>query len=171
MPVSTSGTGTVAGDISKPASHLLADPLVLVACGFGSGLSPLAPGTVGTLAAAALYLLLPEAVAPALLWGLLAVALLAGIPLCEHAARRFGGDDPAAIVWDEWVGCWLALALAPTGWHWLLATVALFRLLDILKPWPISYLDRLHGGVGIMLDDALAGLFAGGALSLVALFI
>ena len=170
MPVSTSGMGTVAGDTSKSRSAVLTDPLMLVACGFGSGLSPLAPGTVGTLAAVALYLLLLDGMAPALLWGLLAIALIAGIPLCGRAARRLGANDPAPIVWDEWVGCWIALALTPAGWPWLLAAVVLFRLFDIFKPAPISYLDRLHGGVGIMLDDALAGLFAGGVLSLVSFF-
>ena len=161
----------MAGDIFKPRRRLLADPLLLVACGFGSGLAPLAPGTFGSLAAAALYLLLLEDLPAMLLWSGLAVALLLGILLCDRAATRLGEEDPACIVWDEWVGCWMALALVPNDWQWQLTAIMLFRLLDILKPWPISYLDRMHGGVGIMLDDVLAGLFAGCLLSTLALFI
>ena len=69
--------------------------------------------------------------------------------------------DPGAIVWDEFVGLWIALAWLPDRWLWLVAGFALFRFFDILKPWPVSYLDRnVGGGLGIMLDDVAAGLYA-----------
>jgi phosphatidylglycerophosphatase A len=131
-----------------------------LAFGLGSGLAPVAPGTWGTLAALPLYLLM----APLPVWAYVAaVAVLfaLGIWVCGETARDLGLDDPSAIVWDEWVGLLATLALVPEGWGWLLAGFALFRLIDILKPWPIRLLDRsVHGGLGIMLDDLVAGLTA-----------
>jgi phosphatidylglycerophosphatase A len=84
-----------------------------------------------------------------------------GIWVCGETARDLGLDDPSAIVWDEWVGLLVTLALAPDGWGWLLVGFGLFRLFDIVKPWPIRFLDRsVHGGLGIMIDDLVAGLMA-----------
>lgn len=152
----------------------LRDPLQLLAFGFGSGLAPKAPGTWGSLAALALFPLLALLTLPAYL-GIVALASLAGIVICDHAARALAVHDDGRIVWDEFAGQWLALTpLAPvlawgfTDLLWLLTGFGLFRLFDIAKPWPISYLDeKVHGGLGIMLDDLLAGLFA--ALALLAL--
>jgi phosphatidylglycerophosphatase A len=131
-----------------------------LAFGFGSGLAPKAPGTWGTLAAVPLYLVM----APLPLWlylGIVAVLFVLGIRVCERTARDIGRADPGAIVWDEWVGLLVTLAALPAGWVWLLVGVGLFRLFDILKPWPIRWLDRsVHGGLGIMLDDLVAGLMA-----------
>ena len=78
------------------------------------------------------------------------------------AARHgWGGGDRSGIVWDEFAGCWITLALVPTGWQWALGGLLLFRALDILKPWPIKRLDRdIGGGLGIMLDDVVAGIMA-----------
>jgi phosphatidylglycerophosphatase A len=135
---------------------LLRDPLGLLAFGFGSGLAPVAPGTAGTLAAVPLYLLLRELPLEAYL-AVVALLFFLGIPACEHAARRLGVHDHPAIVWDEFVGYLAAMSCAPPGALWMVAGFALFRLFDILKPWPIRWCDRhVRGGFGIMLDDLLA---------------
>lgn len=137
------------------------NPLHLLAFGLGSGAAPKGPGTAGSLAAIPLYLLMSASLSD--LGYLLATALmfLIGIPLCGHVARDLALEDPAGIVWDEWVGLLVTLWLAPSGWGWLVAGFLLFRFFDILKPWPIRWLDqRIHGGLGIMLDDLAAGLFA-----------
>ena len=85
-------------------------------------------------------------------------------------ARDLGVHDHGGIVWDEMVGIWITLWLAPAGWQWLLLGFGLFRLFDIVKPWPIRWIDRqVHGGLGIMLDDVLAGVFAWLALQAVVL--
>ncbi len=140
--------------------ELLAHPVHLFAFGFGSGLSPWAPGTAGTLVAAAIWLALPDFSMPLALL-LSGVAVAAGVWICGRSAARLGGGDHPGIVWDEFAGCWITLALAPAGWGWALAGLALFRLLDIVKPWPIKWLDRdLQGGLGIMLDDVVAGIMA-----------
>ena len=132
----------------------------MLAFGFGSGLSPKAPGTMGSLAAIPLGLLLCQL--PMALYGLVVlVATFLGFYICGRAANQLGVHDHAGIVWDEFVGLWIAMAfLSPT-----LASVVcgfvLFRFFDIVKPWPIGWLDKkMHGGVGIMLDDIVAGLFA-----------
>lgn len=138
----------------------LRNPLHWLAVGFGSGLSPRAPGTLGTLAAVPFYLLVSDWP----LWAyllLLLLGCLAGIVICEAATRAIGVEDHGAIVWDEFMGFGITMIAAPQGWGWIVAGFGLFRLFDILKPWPIGWLDRrVKGGLGIMLDDLLAGLFA-----------
>lgn len=142
--------------------------MLLLAFGFGSGLAPRAPGTWGSLTALALsplLLMLPVALA----WGLLAIAVVGGILLCDAASRRLGVDDHPGIVWDEFVGLWLTLLLAPAGWLFGILGFSLFRILDIVKPWPIRWLDRrCKGGFGVMIDDLVAGLAAGMLLQAVA---
>ena len=141
------------------ARHLR-DPLALVATGFGSGLSPYAPGTVGTALGAVLWWLL---FAELDLWvriGIVAGAFAAGVAIADRVAKRYRLDDEPAIVLDEIVGCWAALLAAPKTLPWVLTAVALFRLGDIFKPWPVSWADRtVKGGFGIMLDDLIAGSF------------
>lgn len=132
------------------------DPRCFLAFGLGSGLVPIAPGTVGTLAAVLLYFLLQPL---GLVSYLAATALLfvVGVGLCGHAARALGVHDHSAIVWDEFVGFLITMAAAPAGWPWPLVGFVLFRFFDIVKPWPISWVDRnVKGGLGIMIDDALA---------------
>lgn len=151
----------------------LRDPLQLLAFGFGSGLAPHAPGTWGSAAALLCFPLLVLLGLPGYLVAVL-VAAVAGIGICAHAARALAVHDDGRIVWDEFAGQWLALAPLVPQWAWrgqdlvwLLLGFALFRLFDIAKPWPIGYLDRkVHGGLGIMLDDLLAGLAAAAALVL-----
>ncbi len=150
-------------------------PVIFLAFGLGSGLSPKAPGTAGS----ALALLFFPLLAAAGFWGYLGItvaAALAGIWLCGRAAHMLGVHDHAGIVWDEFVGQWLALLplVATAAWdgatvlNLLLGFIA-FRVLDIAKPWPISWCDRhLEGGFGIMFDDVLAGLAAGGVMWLLA---
>lgn len=135
------------------------NPLHWLATGFGSGLSPFAPGTVGTLAAIPFYLLmmyLPLSVYIAVT----IVAAVAGIWICQSATKAIGQDDHGSIVWDEFVGFWITMVAAPKGLLWLLAGFLIFRVFDIIKPWPIRWLDRyVKGGLGIMVDDVLAGVF------------
>lgn len=129
-----------------------------LALGFGSGLAPIAPGTAGTLAAVPLAWMLKGLSLPTYL-GLLALFLVLGAWVCGRVGSRIGVTDHGALVWDEFVGYWLAVALVPRHWAWLLAGFVLFRVLDILKPWPIRALERrVPGGWGVMLDDVFAGL-------------
>lgn len=152
----------------SPAS-VFKQPLHLLAFGFGSGLSPVAPGTVGTLAAIPLYLLLMQLDLPFYLLAVLGAFAL-GIPICGITCRNFGRDDHGGVVWDEFVGFWITMIAAPSGWMWIIVGFLLFRFFDIWKPFPISFFDRhMHGGLGVMLDDALAGTFAWLSLQLLAM--
>ena len=147
---------------------LLATPAGWLACGFGAGLMPVAQGTFGSLAALLPWLLLRTLPLPLYL-AVLAIGFGVGVWACNVAGRALGVDDHRSLVWDEFIGQWIALlpllpALLPAGglrgWM-LLAGFALFRLFDVWKPWPIRWLDRrIKGGLGVMLDDVLAGLFA-----------
>ncbi|KEQ16880.1 phosphatidylglycerophosphatase A family protein [Endozoicomonas numazuensis] len=136
------------------------NPVHFFAFGLGSGLSPVAPGTFGTLAAIPFYLVfqyLP-------LWNyllVLAVSIVLGIWLCGKTSKDLGVHDHPGIVWDEFVGYWITMLVAPSGWEWVLTGFILFRIFDIWKPWPIGWLDqKVHGGLGIMIDDIIAGIFA-----------
>jgi phosphatidylglycerophosphatase A len=138
----------------------LSDPGHLLALGFGAGLSPRAPGTAGTVAAVPVYLAastLPTAAYVALC----GVLFLLGVWLCGRAARALGTHDDPAIVLDEILGFLVTMVALPASAGWIAAGFVLFRAFDILKPWPVSLLDRrVHGGLGIMLDDLAAGLMA-----------
>lgn len=145
---------------SAVAPEVWRNPWHFLAFGFGSGTLPKAPGTWGTLAAlpfVPLLQLLP-------VWGyalVLVAAFAFGCWLCGRVTDDLQVHDHEGIVWDEFVGLWLTLWLAPPGWLWLLAGFLLFRLFDILKPWPVRWADRqVRGGLGIMLDDVLAGVLA-----------
>jgi len=139
-------------------------PMQFLAFGFGSGLSPRAPGTAGTLVAVPLYWLIAEWSLPWYTFFVLVTALL-GIWICGAASRELGVHDHPGIVWDEFVGYWITLWAVPVDWVWMLAGFVVFRVFDIVKPWPISQLDRkVKGGIGIMIDDILAGIMACGTL-------
>lgn len=154
-------------DLSKT---VLSSPVHFLAFGFGSGLSPKAPGTMGTLAAIPLYLLLANLP----LWNYLLIVLVisvAGVWLCGESSRRLGVHDHGGIVWDEFAGFLLTMTAAPQEWWWIAIGFGLFRLFDIWKPWPVSIADRkVHGGLGIMLDDLLAGVYAWIVLQLLVFF-
>jgi phosphatidylglycerophosphatase A len=146
-------------------------PMQFLAFGFGSGLSPWAPGTAGTLVAVPLYLLVAGLSLPMYSLFILVTALL-GIWFCDAASRELDVHDHPGIVWDEFVGYWITMWALPVTWEWALAGFVAFRILDIAKPWPIGWLDkRVKGGFGIMVDDILAGIIACGLLHLVRLFL
>ncbi|HEX7113173.1 MAG TPA: phosphatidylglycerophosphatase A [Mizugakiibacter sp.] len=150
---------------------LLAHPAGWIAAGFGSGLAPVAQGTAGSLAALLPWWFLLRELPWPLYAGVLALAFALGVWACGVAGARLGVDDHRALVWDEFVGQWLALIAAPAGLAWMLAGFALFRLFDVWKPWPIRWFDRrVKGGLGVMLDDLLAGAAAALVLQLVARF-
>jgi len=140
---------------------LLSTPAGWLACGFGSGLAPVAQGTFGSLAAILPWLLLRHLSLP---WNVLVIVMgfVVGVKACDVAGRALGVDDHRSLVWDEFVGQWIALLpalLAP--WWVVVAGFVLFRIFDVLKPWPIRWLDRhVKGGLGVMVDDVLAGVFA-----------
>jgi len=143
---------------------VLRDPVHLLAFGLGSGLSPVAPGTVGTLLGVALaWLTVSFGIGTQIV--IAAVLMSSGIPICGISARRIGVHDHPGIVWDEIAAIYVVLLVAPptpAGW---LAAFLLFRLFDIWKPWPIRDLDhRMRGGLGIMLDDIIAALYAASLL-------
>jgi phosphatidylglycerophosphatase A len=143
--------------VRPSAAALARDPALAVAFGFGLGLAPKAPGTFGTLLGIPLHLATVGLALPLRL-GVIALAFGLGVWVCGRAARTLGVHDHPGIVWDEVVGVMIALLAAPVGWAWTVTGFALFRLLDVWKPWPIRVADRrVHGGFGIMLDDALAG--------------
>ncbi len=149
------------GAVPEVTLHkLVHPPSNLLGFGLGTGLLPFAPGTWGSM------------VGVALVWALsgfsdfvyLAVTLacfLLGIVICRTAADSLDTHDHPAIVWDEIVGMMITMALIPPDALSLLLGFGLFRLFDILKPWPIRQLDqKIQGGAGIMLDDAVAGILA-----------
>jgi phosphatidylglycerophosphatase A len=136
-------------------------PATLLATWFGCGLARFAPGTVGSLAAlpcaAGLWLL----GGAWLLGSAVALLFLAGLWASTRYADAAGGGDPGAVVIDEVAGQWLALVLLPADPRAYFLAFVLFRLFDIVKPWPIGWMDRtLESGLGIMVDDLMAGLYA-----------
>ena len=140
---------------------MLRNPLHLLSLGFGSGLSPHAPGTMGTLVAVPLYLMLSRL---ELIAYLIAIAsgFILGIYVCDYTSKALGVHDHSGIVWDEIIGYWIAMIAVPAPtWQWILTGFVLFRFFDIVKPWPVNLADKhLPGGFGIMIDDVLAGLYA-----------
>ena len=143
------------------ARFLLSHPAHFIALGFGSGLAPRAPGTFGTLASLALYYLLALALPP------LAIAFLAiplffiGVWACGVTGRDLGAHDHGAMVWDEIVAFLPLAALASASWMLQAVAFALFRLFDIWKPYPIRHVERsVKGGMGVMVDDVIAGAYA-----------
>jgi len=133
---------------------LLAHPAHFLALGFGAGLIPHAPGTVGTLVAFPLFWLLA---ASPLYWAWIAVFLGLGIWACGVAGDNLGVHDHGGLVWDEVVAFLMVLPFAPASLFGFALAFALFRLFDIWKPFPIGWFDaRVGGGLGVMLDDVLA---------------
>lgn len=134
----------------------------MLAFGFGSGLSPKAPGTIGSLAAIPLWLVLCQ-LPVVLYWLVVLVATLLGVYICGRAVTKLGVHDHSGIVWDEFVGLWIAMAFLTPSLNTVICGFVLFRFFDIVKPWPIGWLDKkMQGGMGIMIDDIVAGIFAAG---------
>jgi len=130
------------------------------ATGFGAGLSPFAPGTAGSLVGVLFYLGISGL--PLLLYlSLVLVLAIIGVWACDRAGRVLGVTDHPGIVWDEIVGVLITMAAAPPSLQGVALGFALFRLFDILKPWPVASIERrVAGGLGVMLDDVMAGLYA-----------
>ena len=147
-------------DIIRSRHQTWSNPWHFLGFGFGSGLAKFAPGTFGTLAAVPLYLLLAQL--PWLWYGIIVVlAFFVGIYICQRTSDDLNVHDFSGIVWDEFVGFWVTMFLIPFDWKWVVLGFVLFRLFDIVKPWPINYLDKyVKGGFGIMIDDVLAGMYA-----------
>jgi phosphatidylglycerophosphatase A len=138
----------------------LANPVQFLALGFGSGLAPKAPGTFGTLAAIPLFLLM-SLLTPINYALVVLLVCLFGIYICGKAAHDVGVHDHGAIVWDEFAGFFVTMFMIPVTWQSVCVGFILFRIFDIVKPWPISVADKkLTGGFGIMFDDILAGLLS-----------
>jgi phosphatidylglycerophosphatase A len=149
------------GNSKLTPKQILTDPVLFLAFGFGSGLVKKAPGTMGTIAAIPVYLLCVQFN----FWiytFLTIVATVAGVWICDVAAKKLDEHDFGGIVWDEVAGYLITMLFVPFSWQALLAGFVLFRIFDILKPQPIKWVDaKVSGGLGIMLDDVLAGIFAG----------
>jgi phosphatidylglycerophosphatase A len=143
------------------ARFLLSHPAHFIALGFGSGLAPVAPGTFGTLAGLALYWLLAQ-VAPPLVIALFAIpAFFLGVWACERTGRDLGVQDHGAMVWDEIVAFLPLAALASSSLMLQAVAFVLFRLFDIWKPYPIRLVEKnVKGGMGVMVDDLMAGAYA-----------
>ena len=148
------------------ARKVMTDPVNFLAFGFGTGLAPFAPGTFGSLPGVLLFWLTMDFGLYVQL-GVAAALVIAGVWICGESARRIGVHDHGGIVWDEIAGMYITLLAAPVSLvGWVLAFV-LFRAFDIVKPWPIRDLDhRMEGGLGIMLDDLVAALYAAVLLGL-----
>ncbi len=142
------------------------NPIHLLAFGLGSGLAKKAPGTWGTLAALPVWWFFLQGVPTLPYLGVLLTGFAFGVVICEITSRDMGVHDFGGIVWDEWIGVWITLLWLPfsgdltTDILWLAYGFALFRFFDIIKPWPIKWLDaKVHGGFGIMIDDVITGIF------------
>jgi len=145
----------------KIPARLLKNPLHFLSLGFGSGLSPKAPGTMGTLAAIPIYLLLQTTTTLNLYLLITFLISVLGVYLCGYTSRALKVHDHPGIVIDEIAGYLITMIAAPFSWQNILVGFVLFRIFDIFKPWPISWLDKnMRGGLGIMLDDILAGIIS-----------
>ncbi len=146
-----------------PASSIRSiwrNPIHFIAFGFGVGVIPVAPGTFGTLAAIPLYMLMMNL---PLIWyiTLTVLFIIGAIVVCDIASKDLGVHDHPGMVSDEIVGYLLTMLGAPIGLFWIIVGFLLFRLFDIWKPWPIRWIDRkVTGGLGIVLDDLLAAIYA-----------
>lgn len=129
-----------------------------ISTGAGVGLSPVAPGTFGTAAALLIYYVLPVPSASPIFLSIILLGLIIGI-WATGILSTDNDPDPGKVVWDEYVGLWITCFLLPKTWGWLICAFFLFRIFDILKPWPIRRVESLPKGWGIMLDDVLAGIY------------
>ena len=136
-----------------------------LAFGLGSGLAPVAPGTAGSVMGLLLFMPVLNAPLPVQVV-IIVIGFVLGVWVSDRVAKHMEVKDPGGIVWDEFVGMWITLLWLPSE-IWLLPAFLLFRLFDIWKPWPVRVADeKLAGGLGIMLDDVFAGLYAMAAVQI-----
>lgn len=156
-------------NIKIPVSYLK-NPIHFLALGFGSGLMPKAPGTFGTIAAIPVFILFSQFD----LWLFVlmtAIVSIMGVYICSYTSKALGVHDHSGIVIDEIAGFLITMIAVPAEWLWMFLGFVLFRFFDILKPWPISWIDKnIQGGFGIMFDDVVAGLLALLSLHLIMFF-
>ena len=129
-----------------------------IGTGAGVGLSPVAPGTFGTAAALLMYYVLPVPSTSPIFLSIILIGLVVGI-WATGIVSTDDNPDPGKVVWDEYVGLWITCLLLPKTWEWLIFAFFIFRIFDILKPWPIKRVESFPKGWGIMLDDVLAGIY------------
>ncbi len=148
------------GNKKLTARQIMSNPILFLAFGFGSGLAKKMPGTMGTVAAIPVYLVFIQT--NSWVYSFLTILVcVVGITICDQAAKQLGEHDFGGIVWDEIAGYLITMCLVPFSWSAVLFGFVLFRFFDILKPWPIKWVDKkVAGGFGIMLDDVLAGFIA-----------
>lgn len=138
----------------------LYNPIHLLAFGFGSGLAPKAPGTAGTLVAILPFYFLSQLNLNVYIL-LLFIAIVVGVYICHKTSEDLGVHDHSGIVWDEFCGFWLTMIAIPVSLMTVILGFVLFRIFDIVKPWPINWLDKkVKGGFGIMIDDLIAAIYA-----------
>lgn len=149
-----------------PVHALFASIANFFALGAGLGLARKAPGTFGTVLGLPLLLIMPASLLAYV--AVLVVLFIFGVWCCEECSKYLGVHDHGGIVWDEVVGYLLTMIALPVTWQWMLAGFVVFRFFDIVKPWPIGWVDqKVKGGFGIMIDDILAGLMAAAILQLI----
>ncbi len=158
-------TGRDSSGQSPSLKSMLSSPWAVIAQGFGSGLSPIMPGTVGTLLGWFLFAIFtaswPEIFTPAVWGGLVVIGFAVGIAACHLTGEMLGVSDHGSIVWDEIIAIWLVLLFVmPSGWQMQAIAFVLFRIFDMLKPPPIRYFDQhFKGGFGVMWDDIFAAFY------------
>lgn len=151
-------------DVAKSRLKM-SNPWHLLAVGFGSGLKPNRSRHDGI--AGSDSVLVSDDLLPRQLYSLVVMlGICIGVYLCHQTAKDMGVHDHGSIVWDEFIGMWITLMALPTNdWQWVAAGFVIFRILDMWKPWPIRWFDRnVHGGMGIMIDDIVAGVISAGIL-------
>jgi phosphatidylglycerophosphatase A len=146
--------------IRPKVGFLLAHPTHFVALGFGTGLSPIAPGTVGTLLAFVLYALVARSLGPLGVAAVVVVCFAVGVWACDRTGRDLGIADHGGMNWDEIVAFLIVLLFTPAGLAWQALAFFAFRFFDVVKPPPIRHIDRtVKGGLGVMLDDVAAAFY------------
>ncbi|HWS39831.1 MAG TPA: phosphatidylglycerophosphatase A [Arenimonas sp.] len=151
---------------------LLKHPYAWIALGFGTGLAPKAPGTIGSLAAVAMWWFLYSNLSIFFQVAIIAAGFAIGVIVSNWMIEKTGVQDPGFIVWDEFIGQWIALLLLPKTLLWYAIGFALFRVFDIVKHGPVGWADkRFKGGFGVMVDDVIAGLLAMGVSYVIMYFL
>jgi phosphatidylglycerophosphatase A len=144
--------------------------LFIATCGY-LGYVPVAPGTFGSAAGLVVYAAVRWSGSPALELAVIILLFAIGVWSSSVAERHFGGVDPAPVILDEVVGMLITLALLPVNITGAIVGFLLFRLFDVIKPWPANRLEALHGGLGIMADDAMAGVYGNLAMRLLVMLV